>query len=624
MAWVKIGSGGQGSHMTTQGPRLPPAVGAHRVLADGDTAALLRRDGEIDWWCLPRFDSAPVLWSLLDPDGSCARWTDVRGVEWDETPAAPALSTLLRSDTSRIECLDGFVDDALVRCVRALDADLDLTHELGLGGFGVAEPQWGEGSVALPVGTVHVRGGEATYDGGRALHRFRAPRGQWQALVISLDVGPQGDAEVLHERLVAARRTADEGIAAARVPHLHAERCRDALRVLEACAAPTGAVVASLTTSLPEALPGDRQWDYRYSWLRDAALATSAASLLGAGTAAGQFLAFAVGVLGDDPMGSSPVTTVDGGQVPDEVEIDGVAGWGGAQPVRTGNAAHSQVQHDALGLFVEAVSMHVQTGGSVDDATWAVVEKIADGLADLVLDDAIEPSSGVWELREPKLLVSEDVGRWLALDRAVWLGRLRLRRTRRWRTARDVLAKRVLGAIRDDGTLPMAYDEPDGPTDVTALFVPLFGMRRGEQAQRMVLGTLDRLGAGPVLYRYEPTTSDGMAWDGLRGHEATFLPVSFMAVGALAAVGLRDEARDRLDGLCALLPRLIPEMWDPVEDRGLGNVPLVWSHMELARAVYVLDALDRRARWGPVGFALWRGFRYLQLRRSRRGPQVRP
>ncbi len=603
--------------------RLPAGIGTHRVLADGETAALLRRDGEIDWWCLPRFDSPPVLWSLLDPDGSCARWVGVRGVERDETPAAPALSTLLRSATTRLECLDGFVGGALVRCVRALDADLDVEHELGLGGFGTTEVRWDRGAVDLPVGTVSVRGGAGTFDGGRALHRVTAPRGEWAALVISLGDGPVGDASSLREQLLEARRIADQGVASARVPRLHPERCRDSLRVLEALAAPTGAVVAALTTSLPEALPGDRQWDYRYSWLRDAALATSAAALLGSGTAATQFLAFALTVLGDDPMAAPPVTTVDGGEVPDEVEVPGVAGWGGAQPVRTGNAARSQVQHDALGLFVEAVSMHLQTGGPVDDATWAAVERIADGLSDLVLADAIEPSSGVWELRDPKLLVSEDVGRWLALDRAVWIGRTRLRRTRRWRKARDVLADRVLGAVREDGTLPMVYGEPDGPTDVTALFVPLFGMRRGEQAQRMVLGTLDRLGAGPVLYRYEPGVTDGEAWDGLLGSEGTFLPVSFMAVGALAAVGLRDQAHERLEALCALLPRLIPEMWDPVEDRSLGNVPLVWSHMELARAVYVLDALDRRARWGPVGFALWRVGRYLRLRR-RRDRGVRP
>lgn len=182
-----------------------------------------------------------------------------------------------------------------------------------------------------------------------------------------------------------------------------------------------------------------------------------------------------------------------------------------------------------------------------------------------------------------------------------------------------MLEHRVLSALRPDGTLPLDYDEPDGPTDASSLFVALFGMRRGEPARRLVLGTLDRLAAGPSVYRYDPATSDGdeLSWDGLRGGEGTFLPISFMAVGALAAVGLLDEAEQRLDELCAQLPRLLPEMWDPVEARPLGNVPLVWSHMELVRACYVLDALRRRQRLGAVGFGIWRVGRYVALRRGR-------
>ena len=395
--------------------RLPPEPGAHRVLADGGTAALLRRDGELDWWCVPRFDGDPVLWSLLDPDGAAARWCDVRLLEAEGTPAAPALSTVLQAPCGPVECLDGFDDGTLVRLVRARDRDLDLVHELRLGGFGGA---------AAPDLRVLSSVAEVRHDGDRWTHHFRAPRGQWCALLVGAEP-PEPDADALHARLTAARATADDGVASASLPTSHPERAQDALRVLEALAAPTGAVVAALTTSLPEAVPGDRQWDYRFCWLRDAALATSTASLLGATTAADAFLRFAVALLGEDPLRTPPLVTTEGGAVPDETVVDGVAGWAGVQPVRTGNAARDQVQHDALGLFVEAVSLHVQTGGSLGADTWAVVRRIADALADAVLADRLEPSSGIWELRDPRPLVSEDVGRWLALDRAVWLSYLR-------------------------------------------------------------------------------------------------------------------------------------------------------------------------------------------------------
>ena len=182
----------------------------------------------------------------------------------------------------------------------------------------------------------------------------------------------------------------------------------------------------------------------------------------------------------------------------------------------------------------------------------------------------------------------------------------------------------MLAAVRDDDTLPLSYDEPDGPTDATALFVPLFGMQRGEAGRRLVRGTLARLATGPAVHRYDPSRGDGENWDGLRGREGAFLPVTFMAVAALAAVGLREQAHARLDELCHTLPRLLPEMWDPVEDRGLGNVPLVWSHMELTRALYLLDVADRRARYGRVGVAGWRVARYAVLRASRRSSRTEP
>ena len=141
----------------------------------------------------------------------------------------------------------------------------------------------------------------------------------------------------------------------------------------------------------------------------------------------------------------------------------------------------------------------------------------------------------------------------------------------------------------------------------------VFGMLKGddERARRLVDATIDDLEAGPMLYRYEP------GGDGFQGREGAFVPVSWWAVAAMAKTGRIDEARGRADALCALLPRLMPEEVDPDSGSAMGNIPLVWSHMEAARALYVLDAAQLRRRYGLLGLWAWRITRYLQLRWTR-------
>jgi len=370
--------------------------------------------------------------------------------------------------------------------------------------------------------------------------------------------------------------------------------------------------VASPTTSLPEAPGGDRQWDYRYCWLRDAGLAASVAALLGQREAAKGYLRFVRAVAGG-AVPRTPLVTLRGGPVPPERELDGVSGWAGSRPVRVGNGAAGQIQYDALGLVLEAVSVYLQTGGGLEEDTWRLVRAIADEVA----TEPARPSSGIWELRDERSLTSGDIGRWLALDRVIWIARgwRPLARRRHWKRARAQIRDRVLGALGSDGRLPQTYDEDPPRADASALMVPMFGMlaRSDRRAHALVDAVLADLGAGHFLYRYEPDGEDGLA-----PGEGAFLPVTWWAVSALASLGRVEEARARLDQLCARLPRLLAEEVDPMTGAGLGNVPLVWSHMELARALYVLAAAERRARWGPVGLWAWRLARYARLRWGRR------
>jgi len=621
VAGIASGDDAVGETVEPERPPLRSPAGRSRSAADGDLrllgdgrgSALVGADGSIPWWCTPRADSAPLLWRLLSGEGAGAEWEEVREGRRLGVAAGPSLRgqlTLVGGD--RVATVDALLPgkdgDSLIRLVCGLDADLAIVHRLSLGGLDLPWAEWNASSALLADGRrLRVRGGASTAQ-GRVLHTtLSAPAGSWSALTITFgDDDPGDDAPHLLDRCLRLRGRSEREGMRSRVPASLSARADSALAVLRTCSTESGAVIASPTTSVPEAPDGDRQWDYRYCWLRDAAVSVAVASLLGRPDQARRYLDF---IHRAGANGLNAVRTIDGTDVPSERIMSGlpedVVG-----PVRIGNDASGQIQHDAFGMLIEAVSVYLQEGGRLDGPTWKLVRRCAERAASA---DDQEPTHGIWELRTPRLLVSADIGRWLILDRALWIARAWRPWTRRghWRAARNHLRERVLGAMAADGSLPQEYGGDPHRADASALMIPLFRLlpRRDPRASAILDATVRRLADGPHVYRYPSGPEDGFT-----GLEASFVPMSWWRIGALANLGRIDEARSLAAELDAVLPVLLPEEWDPSTSLPRGNRPLVWSHMEAARAGYLLDAAVRRRRRGLAGLTAWRLGRYLSMR----------
>ena len=614
-----------------------PPIGSHRLLGRGRGCALIRPDAEIDWWCPNRFDAEPAMWSLLDAEGGCSRWVGALAATWDGRPAGPTARGVIRIGDRRVETWDGLVargrGTLLVRLVRA-DGDaraavpLRVSNDVALGGFESAWCEWRVDDAPRSGATEACRtAGAVTFTvvGGRCASRdgvslrvdVDVDARRWRGFAIAADVDaavlPEPDGLV--ELMQAAEADDDRSMSRVLLPRVHPSRGTDALRVLHALTdADTGAPAASATTSLPEAVGGDRQFDYRFSWLRDSGLAVATAALLGHVDASQDYVRFVARLLDRAGEHLGPLTTTSGDAVPAERSLPWIAGWGGSRPVRVGNEAAAQRQLDAVATVVEAVSVHVQCGGRMDRTTWSVVER----MADLLVKAPEGASSGIWEFREPARLTSEELARWIGLHRAVRMLRWYRPWMRRpdWVRGRDAARARVEAAYDEaSGMLRRSVDDDAVVADAATLMAALCGFwpARDRRTHRLVTATVRALENGAFLYRYLPFD------DGFRGVEGAFVPASWWAVGALAAVGEVGEAERRADSMCAQLPPLQPEEWDVEAGTGLGNTPLLWSHMEAARALYLLQAARIRRRHGRVVLGAWRAGRYLRLRIGRSG-----
>lgn len=578
-----------------RGMRPPHSAGDHALLGDGRTAALVDPEGGVAWLCWPRFDSSPCLLSILDPRrGGRFRVAPVRGrvVERRYLPGSLVSRTVWETSTGRLVVDEALTWDAPQRLVRQLvaegsAAEVEVAFEPAFAAAtsaaqvavsgAVCEASGGGTSVAVAAPT------EWRGDDRGAAATFRLPPGPPVAVVLAgtaaearrgSDLGPTLAHGRALEAAVDTSGLAGGGMAARALGEAGAAQLiRRSALVLEALSWRGGGMVAAPTTSLPQWPGSSRTWDYRFCWPRDTALA--ALALLRCGqieqaAALGDFLG-RVSATGDPP----PLVRVDGSRAPAEIELDHLAGHGGARPVRLGNAAAVQVQVDVLGELLDLADA-LDRAGALPDS----LRRAAPRLADAAQTRWAEPDHGIWEIRgERRVHTHSQVMAWTGLRRAAAMqrrGTLHGDSSAWERTAVRIRGAVLHSALDADGGL--SVDAGDGGPDAALALVPLVGFLGPRDP--IVHATLDNISRGldhdRLLDRYlgQP--------DGIADPTAPFVFPTLWLAAALDRCG-RDGAPRLAVAAATRSPfDLLAEC--ALDGRPQGNLPQAQSHAALIMA----------------------------------------
>ncbi|WP_081861384.1 glycoside hydrolase family 15 protein [Cellulomonas sp. HZM] len=589
-------------------------IADYAVLGDGRTAALVSLHGSVDWMCLPGFDSAACFAALLGTADN-GRWvltvpdaTDVtRTYDGDsfvlETRYVSPTGEALVRETMPLG--DGRAD--LVRRIECTRGHVDVEHEWVVRfGYGAIEP-WvnhvvgadGEEAIRaiagpdalllrgdrLPQASDHRHRDEFRLDEGEAVELAVTWTPSWVEVPERLTITDRIDATRIAWGLW-ARSSPYEGS--------YREAVVRSLLVLRLLTdIETGGIVAAVTTSLPEDFGGERNWDYRYCWLRDAAMTLEALLEHGFRDEATQWRDWLLRAVAGDPADLRIMYRVDGGRDLDERELDHLPGYAGSRPVRIGNAAAGQVQHDVLGEVMCALAMAREGGLEETADSWSLQRHLVEDL----VDHWREPDRGIWEVRgEPQHFTHSKVMAWAAFDRAVRaVERYGLDGpVDRWREARDAVRADVMEHAWDDERQTFVQSYSARHTDAALLQMVQVGFLPGDDPRlaSTIAVIRDELEIAPgLLRRYRTERTD----DGVSGDEHGFLACSFWLADALARTGDVDGATAVLDELVGLANDvgLLSEQYDPVGRRMAGNLPQALSHLALVRAVRSHDLASR-------------------------------
>jgi GH15 family glucan-1,4-alpha-glucosidase len=579
----------------------------YAAIGDGRTVAVVARDGSIDWFTSPAFDSPTVLGALLEPERAGSfelspeapfratrRYvpgtavletsfiTEGGAVRVTDTMTIPAGGlTPLREVARRIDGVSGSVP-VRWRVTPRFEYGTAQTRIARRGGVAVAS----SGSDALAVQAFGA--GEVDVGPDAVSGRFEIRAGEMS--LVTLSVAHQeplvfsSRAEVEHRlrETIAAWRRWSARIA---TPGSWAEAVeRSAITLKLLVHAPSGAVVAAPTTSLPEVVGGERNWDYRYCWIRDSAFTLDALLRLGCSVEADAFFWWLMQASQLTHPRLQVLYRIDGGAEARERALD-LAGYRASTPVRIGNGAVDQVQHDIYGDLLETAWEYAKAGGRID----AEIGRRLAGAADHVVSVWRQPDAGIWEVRsEPRHYTHSKMMCWVALDRAIRLaetGAIPDRHADMWRRSRSQAEEFIWSECWSDaaGSLVRSAGSPD--LDAALLLGAHFGFDRdGDRLARTVEAIRRELGHGPFVYRYSGE-------DGLEGQEGAFLACSFWLVEALARAGRIDDATELMEELLAFSNDvgLYAEEIDPASGEFLGNFPQGLTHLALLEAAFAFE-----------------------------------
>jgi GH15 family glucan-1,4-alpha-glucosidase len=608
-----------------------PPIAEYALLSDCETTALIAPNGNVEWMCVPRMDSPSVFASMLDRDAGSFRLgpahanvpagrryipgTMVLETTWetrmgwvivrDALSIGPWHHDEERSESHRRSPTDHDADHVLLRLITCVEGsaeiNLDCEPAFDYGGLAAEWSYPGAGyheaiakSEGMDTALRLVTDMRLGFEGPRARARTILREGEVAFAALGWSTHPLPNShEEAEEWIGRTARHWREWLKHGTFPD-HEWRSylqRSALTLKGLTFRPTGAMIAAPTTSLPETPGGDRNWDYRYSWIRDSTFMLWALYTLGFDEEANDFFYFVADVAEAEEGRLQIMYGINGDSTLEEQELNHLSGYDHAKPVRIGNGAYNQDQHDVWGAVLDSIYLHTKSRDQLPDRLWPIIKR----QVETALERWREPDRGIWEVRgEPKHFTSSKMMCWVAADRGARLARIRAdtRMAEHWETAAaEIHADICAHGLDDRGVFVQHYDTT--ALDASALLMPLvrFLPAADPRIRDTVLAIADELTEEGLVLRYRVEDTD----DGFSGEEGTFTICSFWLVSALSEIGEIARAR----GLCEKLLsyasplQLYAEEIDPRTGRHLGNFPQAFTHLALINAVMHVIGSDR-------------------------------
>jgi GH15 family glucan-1,4-alpha-glucosidase len=601
-----------------------PPIGDYGFLSDCQTCALVAPGGSVEWLCLPRFDSPSVFGAILDRDAGMFRLgpdgvnvpvarrylpgTMVLETSWGSRGGWIIVRDLLvigpwrhendRSHTRRRAPTDYDAEHVLLRLVRCVNGEVQVNLDCEPWfDYGRAPARWDYDGPGYHEGIAHGEGADVQlrlttsmrlgFEGPRATARTLMKEGDtlFAALSWSEQASPPSTYQEAYDRHVWTAHHWQHWLDHGEFPD-HPWRTylqRSALTLKGLSYEPTGAMVAAATTSLPETPGGERNWDYRYTWIRDATFMLWGLYTLGFDWEANDFFYFLEDVA-EAEEGRLQIMYGIGGEADlPEQTLDHLSGYDGARPVRIGNDAYRQHQHDVWGAILDSVYLHTRTRDQLPERVWPILVRQVES----ALEHWREPDQGIWEIRgEPKHFTSSKLMCWVAVDRGARLAAIRGEQeyATRWQAdAEEIKADICANGVDERGIFCQHYGGTN--LDASVLLMPLVRFLPPDDARirKTVLAVADELTVDGLVLRYRPEQTD----DGLSGGEGTFTICSFWLVSALVEIGEVERARDLCEKLLAHASPLLlyAEELDPHSGRQLGNFPQAFTHLAQINAI---------------------------------------